>query len=332
MLDDVGWKRIQDCALELPSEAAHTGLALEFRCGSRQASGDLSLLTGRGTAISKHYIQLGRTKGIDKAIVILGSLLEAASGKDPVISRDLGGVSLEYDLSDHEFCGRAPGVFLSPPESVQDHSAGYTDAERVMAVLAAAGCPEDDNNRKTLELLCANLPSGANISQCGLFLARNPPVIRINIAGIESSELQWFLDIIGWPGSPKNAIGVLAHFNDLTPVYRIALDLLNGRIAPRLGLEVFQPLENTVSGGDLGIWKRFVDRLVVRGLCLPGKANGLKAWLGWEPIFDSNGIFPTLRVLHHFKFDMREDAVEAKAYIFALMGAPMGNEAVVSKP
>ena len=321
LLDGGGWRRLQACAHGLPSAAALTGFCLEFRCESPDPAADLGLLTSRGCAISRHYIALGEAEGADAAAVALSTLFHAAEGDDTPLSRAVGALSLEFDVARRNWRGAAPGVFVSPPEYLEDPSTGYTSPGRLMTALTAAGCARHTGNRRAIDAVCAALPPGANVSQGGLFPGREPPIIRINIAGAENADMSAFLRRLGWPGAPEPAVDILSAFRDLAPCFRFALDIHDGRIAPRLGLEMFQEMPRHGLGGDADAWRRFIDRLEERCLCRPDKAAGLRAWPGWEPVFDRTGAYTALRTFHHFKFDMRDEKLAARAYVFVLFGA-----------
>lgn len=87
---------------------------------------------------------------------------------------------------------------------------------------------------------------------------------------------------------------------------------------------MFQPLLVQGPADDPDVWRGFVDRLEERKLCQPGKASGLRAWLGWETIFDSDGTFTEYRTIHHFKFDLKGEEITARAYAFAIYAPANG--------
>ena len=320
LVGDDGWRRLLARARGLPSAAATSGFALEIRCGSPEPAVDLCLLTAPGCPVSRHLIARGEAEDADPAAIALGALFQAAERGD----RAVGVLSLEFDLVEGTPHDASPGVFVSPPEYRDNVSAGYTEPDRPMAALVAAGCPEHAGNRRALETVCAALPPGASLSQVGLFPAREPQIVRIIVAGAENADIPAFLRRSGWPGTPGPVVECLSAFRGLASYFRFAFDMHEGRIAPRLGLEMFQPVARRRLGGDPDTWLRFIDRLAERRLCRHDKAAGLRAWQGWEPVFDKTGAFTAHRSIHHVKFDVREDGIGARAYIFVLFGAPLG--------
>ena len=326
LLSGDGMQDVLACARELPSAAAQTGFALEFRCESQDPVADLSLLTRRGCAVSNHFIARGEVEGADAAAVALSSLFRQTERDDTLHSRAVGGIALEFDIAHSPPRGASPGIFVSPPEFRGDPSTGYADPGRLVAALAAAGCPEHAGDRGAIESIFAALPPGASVSHGGLFPAREPAIIRLNVAGVEQAGISSFLGRLGWPGAPDPAIEVLSDFRDLTPWFRVALDIYDGSIVPRLGLEVCQQMPRYKLGGDTGIWRRFIDRLEERQWCRPDKAAGLRAWPGWEVVFDGTGAFTAYRAIHHFKFDIRDEKIAARAYLFTLFRPVPGGQ------
>lgn len=318
LLGGGGWQRMLACARELPSAAAEYGFAFELRCESPDPAADLCLLTDRGPgcAVASHFVARGEAVDADAAAVALGALFREAQRDGSARSPAVGGITLEFDLAHPLPRGASPGVFVSSPEFRGPPSMGYTDPDRLLAALAAAGCPEHTGNRRAIEAIFAALPPGASVSQGGTFPAREPAIMRLVVAGAENADIPSFLGRAGWPGVSDPAIGVLSDFRDLTPYVGFAFDLHDGRIAPRLGLEMFQPVE---SGGDAGVWRRFIDRVEERRWCRPDKAKGLRAWLGWEIVFDRTGACTAYRTIHHFKFDLRDGKITVRAYAFVLL-------------
>ena len=316
LLSGGGWHRVLACARALPCAAAERGFGFELYCESPDPAADLWLLTDRESVLASHFVARGEAAGADADAVALRALFREAQRDGPAHSRAVGGVALEFDLAHPPPGGASLGVFVSSPEYRGTAATGYTDAGRLLAALAAAGCPEHAGNRRAIEAVCAALPPGASVSHGGTFPAREPAIMRLLVAGAEYADIASFLGRAGWPGVPDPAIDILSDFYDLTPCVRFAFDLHDGRIAPRLGLEVFQPIPQHTRGGDAGAWRRFIDRVEERRWCRPDKAKGLRAWPGWELVFDRTGTFTAYRTIHHFKFDVRDGKIAVRAYVF----------------
>ena len=323
LLSGDGWMRMQACARELPAAAIQSGIAFEVRLEVPDPSADLGILTRSGCAVSSHFISRGKASNADAVTAGLGKLLVERE-KSP-ISNAVGGVTLEFDVARHAPGEHKTGIFISAPEFHKDPSDGYADPGQLFAALSLAGCPERSSNRKAIESVFAEMPPQARVSHCGMFPFRDPPILRLNISGIEISGLRAFLDRFGWPGKASPVIEVLREFRDLVSEVRLALDIHDGGIAPRLGLEMQQPAtQHGFDNGSAGYWCRFMDRLEERRMCLAEKAAGLRTWPGWELIFGRTTTFALYRTFHHFKFDMKDGEITARAYIFALLSPAPG--------
>ena len=306
-----------DCAAALPYSTSQFGLAFELRLESPEPSADLGILTARKSALSSQLIDSGELAEPGSATAILGGLFREVERVGSPLSRNVGGISLEYDIAKRDPLA-PPGVFISPPGYDGYPSSGYTDPQRLCSALAAAGCPRHGGNENVLKTVFAALPPGTSVSQGGFFPTREPPIIRLNIAMTEDSDPYSFLDGLGWPGSPEPMLRVLADFRDLAPYVRFALDIHEGEIFPRLGAEVFQPMTAEGITNDAGVWLRFIERIERSGWCLPGKAAGLRAWQGSDPVWDKTGLHTEYRFIHHFKFDLNDGEITVRAYIFLM--------------
>ena len=79
---------------------------------------------------------------------------------------------------------------------------------------------------------------------------------------------------------------------------------------------MFQNMPEHFLGGDSDVWKRFIDRLERRGLCLQAKAAGLRRWSGWGHVFDREEAYCAYRAIHHIKLDIVGESIAARAYLF----------------
>ena len=77
---------------------------------------------------------------------------------------------------------------------------------------------------------------------------------------------------------------------------------------------MFQDTPPQWFASDAGVWRECIDRLEQRRWCLPPKAAALRAWTGCEMVFDRTDALQAFRGLHHFKFDLHDGRVTAKAY------------------
>lgn len=316
LLDGDGWRRVLLCANALPADAVRDGLAFESRLGSPEPAADLGLLAAPGSALCRHFIARAGVADIDAVDIALGALFSEAQRGDSEVSAHVGPVSLEFDVTRDDPPCAVPGVFVSPPEFNGIPATGYTCRERLVAALAAAGCPPHIRNSEAVEKVMAKLPPGGGVTHGGFFPAREPPTLRLNVALAPGGDPAAFLDDAGWPGAPAPALRLLADFRDLTPDFRLCFDVQGGRLTPRLGLEMsrFTKPEGLVH--DEAMWRDFIGRLVDGGWCLPEKAAGLRAWPGRSMFWGRAGPLFAYRLFHHFKFDLTDGKTTARAYLF----------------
>ena len=317
LLDGPGWKRVLAFTRGLPADAASYLFGFEYPLQRPAPDADLSIAVWLHTPIARHYISRGKAADADAAEAALAQVLVESERTGSFLSRVIGGAMVEYDLStDAAF--HSPGIFLASPKFWDPASSGYTNPGVLTAALAAAtGQPECDEQRQVVEKLFDALPAGARIPHAGAFPGRGSRAIRLLIANVKAADLPGMMEHINWPGSADAVSATVSEFCDLTPYITASLDIGPGGVSPRLGLEMFQvlsPIQRLHSNPE--VWHRFIDRLVERDLCLPGKAAGLRETARAETISDPAGDLRVSKGINHFKIALDGDHVEAKAYAF----------------
>ena len=318
LLDGPAWERVVACTRDLPAVAATDMFGFEYRLQQEAPDADLSLAVSFRSDVALHYIERGAAADADAAVSALGWFLREGRRDDSFLSRVFGSMVVEYDLSTGVQRTSPPGFYLMPPPCPVGGTArpAHVNPGLLTAVLAAAaGRTEDAGDRRAVENVFDALPATARVLHAGVFPGRDPWVIRLEIAGIEEAELPRMLERVDWPGSVDAAIGVLSDLPDRSPHVWIALGVTSDGIFPRLGLEFFQG--PNWRSNKAGVWQRFIDRLVEKGWCLPGKAAGLRACTGAEHIFDKNRAFLARQGINHIKVSLQDSVVEAKAYVGA---------------
>ena len=279
----------------------------ECRLDRREASADLLLSVPRDAPFTAALIRAGAAAGPRTASLarLLSALREAGSPFAPVV--DL--VALEYDVAGVEH-DPAPGVFLrSTAES------GYADPYLPTAASAlAAGWNEDPCERNGVARVLAALPPGAAVRWAGAFPDRRRAV-RLLIRAL-GDGVAAFLTRIGWPGdvtaveeilAPLRACGLDNHV--------LALDVMDGRVAPRAGLEL-SPTRRS-SGG----WQQALETMAREGWCRPEKAAALGGVTRSERIFSQAGVSELHCGIHHVKLAVARGgaATGAKAYVACVL-------------
>lgn len=155
----------------------------------------------------------------------------------------------------------------------------------------------------------AHLPPTA-IFGFGVPLARPVKVARLCLYLTTQAEVEAILTRLNWPSALDAVNPILA----ATPyeALRLYLDLTEGGIYPRLGLELHPQASKRPRVSTE--WEHLLNYLVVQGLCLPEKQAGLLAWPG-QGYIDLNFPHVIYRALSHVKITYAPDQpLEAKAY------------------
>ena len=317
LLDGPGWQRVLAFTRDLPADAANYLFGFEYHLQNPAPDADLGIAVWLHTPVARHYVSRGKAADADAAEAALAQVLLESEQVGSFLSRVIGGAMIEYDLST-DADSHSPGIFLASPKFWDPESRGYTNPGVLTAALAAVtGQPECDEQRQVVEKLFAALPAGARIPHAGAFPGRGSRAIRLLIAGVGAADLPGMIERINWPGSAGAVAAAVSGFCDLTPYVTASLDVGPGGVSPRLGLEMFQvlsPIQRLNSNPE--VWHRFIDRLVERDLCLPGKAAGLREAARAETILDPAGDLRVSKGINHFKITLHGDHLEAKAYTF----------------
>jgi hypothetical protein len=119
-----------------------------------------------------------------------------------------------------------------------------------------------------------------------------------------------YLEAAGWTGEWARLRTLVNESSRSIASFALNLDLFEGQIGPRIGLECGLP-----KGSAAADWTPFLDYLVAVGWCLPGKRDGLLRYLasGNGAAGNAAGIE---RGLHHIKVVLQAgQPLQAKAYL-----------------
>jgi hypothetical protein len=180
-----------------------------------------------------------------------------------------------------------------------------------------------------VQRVLARLPAGTSLDQFGVISAREEPIVRLNLGGLEPRAMADILGSCGWPGdisSLASDLQVLVHH---CQALEACLDVHPHGVGPRLGLECFG---GHLAGTDIGM--DLPSYLVQIGLCTPAKAQALHAWSAvlqpkghagswpqdhrWsERLLAGSAVRIIRRWLNHIKLIHQDGRwCEAKAYLF----------------
>ncbi|HEX6370034.1 MAG TPA: hypothetical protein VF006_14025 [Longimicrobium sp.] len=241
------------------------------------------ILAGRNPAIDRGHLR-GGGPAWDAVSALCAAWLDA---RDPgwALVRHLW-VELDLDAP------AAPGAPPVPSPSVflafDDDATAAMDAEglqglieTVLAPLLPAGM--DAASRARIRGVLRRRPPGAAVPYAGIMLARARQAVRVYLSRVPAAAVPALLDQVGWPeDEARDTARVLGAVDAgaAPELGMLHLDVLEGALLPRLGLEYTLERKPQVRGGI--VERAFVERLVECGLCLPERRDALLAWPGYE--------------------------------------------------
>ncbi len=98
----------------------------------------------------------------------------------------------------------------------------------------------------------------------------------------------------------------------MVPRAALSVDVSSRGVSPRLGLELFRPVERHRT--DRSGWGALIERLAERAWCLDTKAEALARWPRVEMFFARDGVYRVRQVINHLKLVVHGSDVHAKGY------------------
>ena len=288
LIDDRGGDRLMARAGGLPSSAADAMFGFECRLDDPEASADLLLSVPPDMPFADALVR-DRACGVSGA-TYLARLLSELRQANSRFAATVDLVALEYDMTGvKDF--PAPGIFL---RSAAD--SGYADAGLLTSTIAlATGWSETPTERNAVSRILAALPPGAAIRWAGAFPDRTPRAVRLLVRALGDAGAE-FLTRIGWTGDTSAIDRIVSAFRACgVDNHVLALDIVEGRVSRRLGLEFSRPER---IGGS---WKEALDMMSRERWCLPGKADALGLATVSERIFSRAGVSELHCGVHHVK-------------------------------
>lgn len=326
LLDGPWWDRLVDRVGELPSWLTLNYAAFEFRLGDPAPAADYFVSVAPRRPSMEYYVRLGEAASPGSAEAALGRVYALMNGTGPPSESSLTGwfraSMLEYDIAEVPPNLRpAPGVFLAlqPQSELDEDVAGSRTPHRLAATIAnAVGWEEDEAERLAVERTFAALPRSGVVDQIGAAPEREPRSLRLIVDGLKLRNVPAFLKRLKWDGPTRKVMDTLEEMRDMTPVFRLALDVSANGVGPRLGLEMYRPkrtsnLDYWLNSGR-NAWRPVMNYLEEMKWCLPQKGDGLRAFPGIERLLEEKGMSILYKGINHFKLSIEGDAVEAKAY------------------
>lgn len=288
-----------------------------FECRLRERASQVDFQMGYvpGVSLPPTFLENSVWRLIDS----YGSyLLTIPANKRPPLK-----IILEFDCDQPDSLVPIPSVFLALKKMEPENSPDVI-AEAEQLLQESVPC------KGMLGKISTTLPDLARVSHLGFMLSRPDNAVRVNISGLGTLEIPAYLKTLGWKSDTAQIEEALEIINPVTSNVVLAIDLVDERVSPRLGLELFINFDLT---NPIGQWNPLLDLCVSQSWCTMEKAAGLKNWIGVsQPISDaekwpsslkalesimSAGAYSFLyRYINHFKLIIRPDyPVEAKAYL-----------------
>lgn len=318
LLSGDGLERLLAVAERLPLCVIDRPFGFEFALCNEAADADFCVITPPGSSLAAHYVRAGAAAPSGSAAAALGACL-ARNARDPasfLASRD-GSIILEYDVPAH--CREQPpppGLFFVPVGATVDAARKLLDdpADTVAALWAAAGLRADAAELRQVERAYELLANTGLIVQAGVLPGRPRRAVRLVVHRIEPAGLPGLLERLRWPGSVDAVLSVTAATDGMTSLGAVlSLDISASGISPRLGLELFRPVQRFSI--DRTGWRPLIERLTDRRWCLPAKAEGLRAWPRSERVLGPHGAYRFHRYINHIKAVVDQGRIVAKAYV-----------------
>jgi hypothetical protein len=279
------------------------------------------ILAGRNPMIGVGHLR-GGGPAWDAVAALCGAWLD---GGDPAwaLVRHLW---LELDLDASAVPGAppipSPSVFLA----FDDDATAVMDADALLRLLDVVLAPlvpggMDAASRARIGGVLLRRPPGAAVPYAGIMFSRARQAVRVYLSRVAGDAVPGLLDRVGWPEEEtRDAARVLGelHAGVAPELGMLHLDVLEGALLPRLGLEYTLQREPQVRGQVAE--RAFVDRLVECGLCRPERRDALLAWPGYEVRTLRHELWPSwlIRRVNCIKL-VHEPGREAqaKAYLLA---------------
>lgn len=233
-------------------------------------------------------------------------------------------LGLEFDQPLQKAGSAEPLPFFAlQPAAALERQLHFTLVETILSLLG------QQRLIPVVHRVLERLPAGTSLDQFGVLSARDTPVVRLNLGGLQPEVIADVLGSCGWPGALCSLDSDLQVLSQHCSALEIGLDLHLQGVSPRLGVECFGGQEATSSTDD-----DLATHLVRQGLCTPAKAEALLTWPAALQAADHPGSWPKdhcwserllagsavriiRRWLNHIKLIHLDGSwSEAKAYLF----------------
>lgn len=301
----------------------------ESRLSDPEPACDFFLVAAPGTRFARYLVERGARDDATPTDAALGWYLTEVGRSGSFLSRWLSDVWLEYDIVEGRMDRPAPrGVFLEGHgRDAEAHPLTHATRRReklgnpgvmTAAMTAAVGREESPAERMAVEALFAALPEGAGCSHVGAFPMRETSALRV-IFSMAMRESVQFLERAGWRGDLDSVARLSDDLDPLLPRIGLACDLNASGLCPKIGFELYRGFGWAET--PTASWHVLLDYLGERGLATPEKARAIRLWRKREMLLGSHAAMNLLSGINHFKLTIDGPAMQAKAYIGAVLVA-----------
>lgn len=231
---------------------------------------------------------------------------------------------LEYDmvlrLEDVDFSLSAPSIFFDIRKMWDLTNRRPQQAEHLKSVLSFIFRKLDQPFSYTLlskAIECVLiLPLHAYVRQIGAMISRKTDKIRFCIHGLNFSQIENYLNQIGWVGDISELKKIITSIADILEYCVLDIDV-GEQIESTMGIECY-----VISGPhQIFNWNLFLECLVKHGLCTEEKKQGLTKWQGYafhnENVDGSSHRYALVRRINHIKIVYSPQLpLRAKAYLY----------------
>ena len=336
LIGDPEWKRILECARNLPITMGALPFGFELPLHARRPEADFGVSLASGTRTAAFFRERARSDTTDEAARAIARLFRRLDSEISPLREIVGRkLMLEYDIGSARDGERSvPGMFLRPGERpIVGASGQVNDVGMVVdGLVSCIGWDLTAAQRENVERAYLAQPGDTRMDSFGVFPSRSRAV-RLAIMGFKSQqEVCSYLNDTGWPGQVSAVDSVIARFKERVSIVRtgVNIDVCEEGVGPTLGLTLVVKQRYTKDSrywlDGLTDWDPFLEALSQEDFVVPEKLAELAGWVSKPTtLFAKSGRYVLLRGIHHIKLVISGNQLrKAKAYVFMVLSGAVG--------
>jgi len=191
---------------------------------------------------------------------------------------DIGSMFLEFDLESLRKGIVIPGIFLNTHVSAERDSL-CQKSSRYGWIIEGLECLKGKSIEKEIKdnlIYCLDaLPDKESLDYAALMLSRPQNSVRI-VVRMPADALKQYLSQIRYPGESQELLDLINELSQFTNL-RYNLDI-SDKVLSRIGIEC-SLIDRKKAHREK--WRKFLNHLVERSVCIPKKRDALMEWLGY---------------------------------------------------